>query len=173
MTNKKIVIALVVIAIIATIGWVLPVGQDGQTVVEKLGISAGPESTNNYQCYSGICTYFRRVQMRTATTTVCAIKTPPVQSVLRSLTIRYTTSSTTASTVTVATSTTAFATTSLLSNYSIGASATSNYVLMASSTGISTSLAFPASSYINVSMAGGVGTFSPVGVCNAEFISAQ
>lgn len=43
--------------------------------VPEAGAISGPESTNPYQCYSGVCHYYYKTAMANASTT-CAFKSP-------------------------------------------------------------------------------------------------
>jgi len=54
MTNKKYIVALVAVLIIAIIGWVMPVGQNGQTIVEKLGVVPGNDFYETPRFWAGV-----------------------------------------------------------------------------------------------------------------------
>lgn len=123
---------------------------------------------------NGVKNYFDRQTMKTATTTVCAIKSPAATSTLVSGLVNFSVSSTTASTVTVAKSATAYATTTLINSVSVGANAYAT-ILTASTTNsalVQTDRTFAPNTYLVVGMAGGVGTFSPTGYCSAQWQTA-
>lgn len=110
--------------------------------------------------------------LNTATTTVCAIQSPNATSTLISGYIQENVSSTTASTLTIAKASTAFATTTLINTVSVAAGASA--VGIAASTTLSaleqTNRTFAPSQWIVVGQAGGTGTFSPTGVCGAQWL---
>jgi hypothetical protein len=131
---------------------------------QPAGALVGPEATNPYQCFNGSCTFYNRIPFKTATTTVCAIKSPNATSSLDvGSGLHFQTSSTSATTVTIARATTPYATTTLISSHSIAANARASIVAT------STPAIFPPNTYFVVGMAGGVGTFSPSGACHADF----
>ena len=173
--NKKFIFALVVIGIIAIFGLFLPSvkGTFG-------GVQSGTDVTTtnfttlavqNGMANGGLWTTAARVAMITATTTVCAIQSPNATSTLTEASALFTVSSTTASTVYLAKATTAFATTTSLGYAALAANAQGT--LFASTTPSSVTVdgaqIFAPSTWFVVGMTGGTGTFSPTGVCTAEW----
>lgn len=111
------------------------------------------------------------------TTTVCALQSPAATSTLVSASVSFKISSTTASNVVIAKAASAFATTTAL-NYGAFASGAQG-TMMASST-ITTNLTnvdpytvFAPNQFVVVGMQGGIGTFSPVGTCQATWIQTS
>jgi hypothetical protein len=105
-----------------------------------------------------------------ATTTVCALQSPAATSTLVRGGVRLSVSSTTASTVTIAKATTAFATTTWLTNESVGANAQATIIVPATTTPTGQAFQiFAPNEWLVVGMSGGVGTFSPTGVCQATW----
>lgn len=151
-------------------------GRDGTNADPIVGAVTGPDFYGPYWAVNGTKQYFTTKGFTTATTTVCAIRSPiNATSTLVNGVADFVVSSTTASTVTVAKATTAFATTTLINSVSVGAGAQAT-ILFASTTLSAleqTNKTFAPGTYLVVGMAGGVGTFSPTGTCRAEFRSAK
>lgn len=107
------------------------------------------------------------------TTTVCAIQSPLATSTLIAGYIQENVSSSTASTVTIAKSSTAFATTTLIN--SVAVSANAQATILAASTTVSaleqTNRTFAPGQWLVFGQQGGVGTFSPSGVCGAQWLA--
>lgn len=144
-------------------------GTDGASSMNLGGQSA---AVTEGDCYSfrGVQVCPTRVAVRTATTTICAIKSPAATSTLTYGTVKLTVSSTTASTVTLAKSATAFATTTSLGTWAAAANSQGTAVsLRTAAGGEDLDETFGPSQYFVVSMAGGIGTFSPTGFCQATF----
>lgn len=51
-------------------------GDSAQQVANKFGSNPGPESTNDYQCYNGVCHFYRSSTLNQASTTLCSLKSP-------------------------------------------------------------------------------------------------
>lgn len=153
------------------------------TVVEKVpvevGAVSGPDILSPYFSVGGARFWAANQTMQTGTTTVCSIQSPVATSTLVSGTVSLSVSSTTASTVTVARQTQGFSTTtrdfnnSLIRTVSIGANAQGQFQMATTSltalADAQASQVYAPNSYIVVTMAGGVGTFSPAGTCTALF----
>ena len=77
MNTKKVWIAVVVIAIIAIIGWFVPVGQNGQTIVETLGAVPTLDGVDHpYVTINGVKTYNYSQFMAATSSVVCSVKNP-------------------------------------------------------------------------------------------------
>lgn len=156
----------------------LSIGDDGLAITDGGAVSIGTglftigtSGTLATTTVGGFKTNSVTKDLTTSTTTVCAIQSPSATSTLVGGGIRMTTSSTTASTVTIAKATTAFATTTLINSASVSANAQAT-VLAASTTVSSleqTNRIFAPNTWLVFGMAGGTGTFSPVGSCSASF----
>ena len=158
-------VALVLIALVALGGGALK-------SKNSLSSITGPDTPYQYFSYGGVRQWAVSRPVSTATTTVCAIQNPAsATSTVRTATIYESTSSTTASTLTLAKSATAFATTTFLT-VSDAISANGSYQLelpaTTTETGIDKYILGP-SDWLVWSQAGGTGTFSPVGTCEATF----
>lgn len=145
-------------------------GQSGKTVV---GAVAGPDTYFPYVANNDLQKFGQTRGLVTATTTVCAIQSPVSTSTLDFASVKFIVGSTTAATITLAKAATPFATTTILNTQALAANAQGTF--MASSTnlfatGLIGDVIFAPSQWFVVGMAGGIGTFSPVGSCSAEFI---
>lgn len=136
-----------------------------------VGAVAGQDSFYPCETHNGVQRCFNQVGLTTATTTICAIKSPNATSTLVSAGLTFRVSTSTASTVTVARSSTAYATTSLIgSQLAIGANAQFSSAIASTTATNGGSTIFSPSTYMVIGMQGGLGgTFSPVGTCNATF----
>lgn len=183
--NKSLLTTIgVIIAVILSIFAISRPAQVRE-VVEKVsaGAVSSPDILSPYFSFGGARFWATKVDFATATTTVCAVQSPAATSTLvrDASTVNFTTSSTTASTVTVAKATTAFATTTLIRTESVGANAQATFT-MASTTSVASAaawaleqqnLTFAPNTWLVVSMAGGTGTFSPVGACSPVWKQAN
>lgn len=132
--------------------------------------SAGPEDLNPYHCTAGVCQYFYRSVMTSATTTPCNFKSPNATTTLIRATARLDVSSTTATQLFWAKATTPSATTTnfgygTLSANAKGTFAASTTPYSAFTSTIDTPQMLAPNSYVVFGMAGGIGTFSPTGAC--------
>ena len=135
------------------------------------GALSGPDIPSPYLTVNGLATWYGSMAMRSATTTVCAIQSPNVTSTLSFASANWDVSSTTASGLVMAKSATAFVTTTLL-NDRLDIAANAKALLLATSTiAIEGQRTFAPSQWLVIGMQGGVGSFSPTGMCKAEFKS--
>lgn len=104
--------------------------------------------------------------LTTGTTTVCSILSPAATSTLRSVGVQLTTSTTTSGVFTIAKGNHSNASTTLIAQAPIVANAP---LFLNGSTTADSIISIAPNTYINFSMSGGAGTFSPVGVCHATF----
>jgi len=144
-----------------------------KVIPQPVGSVSSPDIQSRYFSYGGVRHWAARTTSLTqATTTVCAIQNPAAAtSTVRTATLYESVSTTTASTITLAKSASAFATTTwLTTSDAISANATYHLELPATTTetGIDKYILGP-SDWLVWSQAGGVGTFSPTGVCEATF----
>ena len=168
--NKKLVLALVAVLVIATGAYVLL--RDSRA---PLGANPGPDSTSECTSQNGLTNCKTRKPLTTATTTPCAIKSPSATSTLVHASLQITTATSTATTWTFASSTTAFATTSLYNTFSLASGALGTMVATTTNiTGVVTDdrTVFPPSSYLVWGVAGTVisGTTKLNGFCSASFL---
>lgn len=173
--KNKIIIGIVLVAIVA-IGTFLSLSKS----IKIGGIQAATDittsayttlSVQNGESNGGLYTTAARIVMAQATTTVCAIQSPNATTTLTEASTLFAVSSTTASTVTFAKAATAYATTTLLGQaYAVAANAQAT-IVASSTTANATAqdYVFAPLQWVVVGMAGGTGTFSPTGVCTAEF----
>ena len=148
----------------------------------EFGAVSGPNVDFPSFTVNGVLTYYNTTGLNKATTTtndagnsvarvVCSIKTPTATTTLMSASVSFTTSTTSATIVDIAEAANSYATTTVLgATYILAANAKG--VILASTTsavsGGAPGLISP-NQYINVKMAGGRGTYSPVGTCQAVF----
>lgn len=175
MTNKNLTIGLLITLVIAVCGLFFP-----KIVTKFAGIQSGVDvtttnfttlSVQNGESNGGLYTTAARVLMATGTTTVCAIQSPNATSTLTEGSALFTVSSTSASTVQLAKATTAFATTTSLGQGIFAANAQGTVIASTTPSLVATdgSQVFSPNTWFVVGMTGGQGTFSPTGVCTAEF----
>jgi hypothetical protein len=140
----------------------------GYKLETKVGSLTGPIINSNFVTIGGITEYYWSSSLKTATTTVCAIKSPVGTSSLIFASASFTTSTTSASVVTFAKAATAYATTTAIgTTFSIAANAQAS--LIATTTSNNATVQFAPSQYLVVGMQGNPGTYSPVGKCEAIF----
>jgi hypothetical protein len=135
---------------------------------EKFG-AAGQDFPGPCLSTNGLATCSEKRGFGTASTTICAIKSPGATSTLAYAGTNFVTSSTTASIITIAKSSTPFATTTILGGqFNIAANAQAAYT----TTGTTSAYIFSPGQFVVVGMQGGAAatTFSPTGSCSAEFI---
>ena len=149
-----------------------------ERVVEKtLGASPGPERQDACESRNGVQQCFTRMTLKTATTTVCSIRSPVnATSTLVRGSITFRTSTTTTALVTMGRSALLNATTTLIGDPTL--SGTGQLTIRATTTTaqlddgltISDPVLFPPGHWFNIGMSGGVsGTYSPTGTCQATF----
>lgn len=140
-----------------------------------------PFAAQSVQVTDGNCfvspSGFRACQERralvSATTTVCSVRnTTNSTTTIAHASLSLTVSSSTASIVTIAKGSTPNASTTLLVATTLAANAQGTLVASTTSTGAlmdGTNLLAP-NDYLNFSMSGGTGTFSPTGICRVELV---
>lgn len=155
----------VVLSIVAIVLAGLALAKPVPVVTDNAGALSSPDLPFRYLSVGGVTRYMAKTSSLTqASTVVCALQSPAATSTLVSGQIRFSVSSTTASTVTLARSSSSTATTTSLGSITIPANAQG--IAVASTTG---NHIFSPSTYFTVGMAGGIGTFSPTGVCEATW----
>lgn len=173
MDTKNIIIA-VAIAGVAVLGVLFPKATN--TVVEKviekpLGALSSPDIMSPYISFGGVRQWAQRGTFRSASTTIASIQSPVATSTLLSATCDFDVSSTSASTVTFAKDTDESGSSTPLQSFSVSAGAQAHLSLPATTTTAGMSnLVFAPSSYFNVTMGGGNGTYSPTGGCNLRWV---
>ena len=158
-------------------GPVGPVGPRGPAgTSEKVGALTGPDIPYPYISVGGVATYFSRGALQTATTTPCAIATPPATSTLMYSGVNITTATSTATTWTVAWSTSPYlgSTTPLAAAFSLASGAQGSFDVVASSTATAANSVggiLPPNSYLVWTVAGTRPADSTKlnGTCQAEF----
>lgn len=170
MTSKSQWVALIAVAIIAVGGFFFPRTSQPFGSVQS-GVDVTTTSFTTLSSANGISnggiftTAVRSAALTQATTTPCAIQGPNATSTVASASLLLTVSSSTASVITIATGANAFATTTLLGSGSIAANAMGTIF----AAGTSTQAVLAPSQWVVFGMSGGIGTFSPTGVCEATF----
>lgn len=164
---KNYIIGGLVVALVASLGLFF---------VEKerpLGAVSGPDLNSEYWSVNDVRMDYRRAGMKTATTTVCSIKSPSATSTLFHALAQFVVSSSTASTVVFAKDTGFTGSTTPLNDFSVSANAQATVSLLATTTATGkANLTFAPNTYFNITMTGGTGTFSPSGYCEAVFHTA-
>ncbi len=171
-------IVVAVVAAVVTVLVAVPFLPTATKVVQQtFGSTASPDIQSPYYSVGGMRAWRQRSDsLVQATTTVCAIQSPPATSTLMFASLKLSVSSTTASTVTVAKAATAFATSTLMGTASVSANAQAT-VVVSTTTPVLTStivvdpiITFAPSQYLVFGMAGGTGNFSPTGDCEASWL---
>lgn len=174
------------IAVIAIILSIVSIGKERQILVnvpnsatQQLGAVPNLESSDAKRtCNGGLCTDFVRNGMNQASTTVCTLNTPAVDSQLvnNAVGVKFIGVATTTSFQLTIASSTAFsvATTTVFSQFAYQANSISNIIYYSTSTASTNDGIFKANSRINVSMTSlstvtGLSTYSPSGFCSATF----
>lgn len=157
-----------------------PVGPQGPAGKSVLGALSSPDLPYNYISVGGLAEYRYSRDFTRSTTTVCAIQAPAATSSLAMAGALVTTASTSATTWTIAKAATAFATTTVLGQGAIAANGQG--FLLASTTATSAggtgsnmnpAFVFGPNQWLVVGVQGGVGNFSPVGECVADFFEIE
>lgn len=170
-TIKTVLVSAVIAALVAGgLFVVLPKDSSG---TPTFGSLAGPDIQSPYLRWGGVASYRGSMALAQATTTVCAIQSPAATSTLQNAFIRFDVSSTTASVITIAKATTAFATTtSIGTDYNIAANA-QGFINASTTNGTAGAPeVFAPNTWLVIGMKGGTGTFSPTGVCGADWTSS-
>jgi len=173
--NKKI-LGWGVVGVLLVAGLIFP---RGNSVVQQIvGANPGPESSSPYNSFNGISYWYNRTAIRTATSTLCSIKSPAATSTLVSADAFFTSGAAYDTTYSMGWDSTAYSTTTALgtTGFTVGANAKS-VVLVATTTtaigGTAQSGVIPPSSFINLklstSTAGASATYAPAGFCSAVF----
>jgi hypothetical protein len=173
---SSIALVLSIIAIGAAFFYSTVVKQSAQ---QTLGSIVGPDSLNPYFSVNNVFHYENRNAIRTATTTVCVVKSPAATSTLTYGAIHFAVSSSTALTVVAAKSLTPYATTTLINSQSVAGPSGD---LRAASTTISnevwSDMTFGPNQYLVFSETGGITAgdatgagFVPTGSCIGDFTS--
>lgn len=175
MNNKKTYVALVVILLIAIGAYSFP---KGNTVVnqikEQLGAVVGPELTNNYWNFAGFKQDMRVETMKTATSTVCVIKTPTATSTLVAFYANFSKPPTVTTTFVLSTSTTSFSTSSPIFSGSLAANGTTTLSWFATTTGTTAqNKTLVPNTFIVFDLAGAVSYSGLQGRCYGEFRSFE
>ena len=169
--NTKSVSIGVGVAVLLILGLIFP--RSGGTVVERVvGAAVGPESTNDYQCYNNMCSYYRFTNLAAATTTPCALLSPKATSTLLYFDFNVTVSTSTNLTMDLATSTTAFASTTIINSYTLAANKQTTIHLVGTSTpanGIGSVLYAPSTWIVMKTASASGGPSQITGNCQAEF----
>lgn len=128
--------------------------------------------------FSGVKHFSQSQAFDTATTTVCSLQSPNATSSLLlngGTGATWSVGSTSAWTATFARATTAFATTTQIGE-TVAVAAGAQATIVASSTALQAAAnapVFAPNTWLNISMSGGTGTFSPTGNCWATFVTAN
>ena len=174
LSTRALGIALVVVACVALYGVTHPAQVN--TVVEKVGAAAGPERFSECESTNGVTKCWARATAKTSTTTICALRAPVgATSTLVAATVDLTLSSTTASRIHIAKASTAFATTTQIGS-TIVLAANEQVTIIASTTAAQEANQVPkftSGQYLTVGIQGGTGDFSPVGTCQAEWMTVR
>lgn len=181
MNNKNIFFSSAVTVLIAvglSFALIQPKVEVQETDVpisESVPIGAQSQNISSTECHvrNGVEFCYPRTGMNVATTTVCALKSPPKTSILRAATVDVQISSTTATTISIARASTAYATTTILGS-AVTLNANEAEAFYASTTD---NVMFAPNSFLVVGMSktsgsgqtGTLGVYSPTGTCGAEF----
>lgn len=175
--NKNILISggVVIALVLSIIGLNTNDTVVTERIVKEIEVGAIPGSSidGNEFSVGGFRNWSNRKGFASATTTVCAIKSPPYIAKLNNAGVNFTTSTTTATLVSFARAGTAYATTTSLGTVTLLANVTGSHFATTTSHDI-----FEANTWFVVGMQGGANNYtsnaggaaySPVGSCVAEW----
>lgn len=136
----------------------------------KVGALSSPDIQSPYLSFGGVRRWAGAMDMRAATTTVCAIQSPAATSTLIAATWQITLGTSTAATIDMGTSTTAFATTTnLVAAKSIGSNA-QGYATWSSAGANADDAMMAPNTWVVVKTAGaGLNGYTYTGRCQAQF----
>lgn len=169
---KNVIIAALVAGFLTASGFYVVIANKQNADSESpknFGALAGPDIPSQYLKWgggAGIRIWPTAYPLTTSTTTVCSILSPAATSSLRSVGVQLTTSTTTSGVFTIAKGTHSNASTTLIAQAAITANAP---LFLNGSTTADSIISIAPNTYINFSMSGGAGTFSPIGTCHATF----
>lgn len=176
-TQSKVTVGGVILAIIMAFvalthgGTVGPAGKDG----ESFGSVSGPDVQFQDMTFNGIPHRFVQTGFITASSTICAMKSPSVDSRLEHVSVRFATLPSYATSFMVGSGTINATTTSIIANIQLSyAASATNQTSVGSST---SSVLIPANTFVNVNYSTSTSAnvassgFAPTGRCEAEFVS--
>lgn len=167
--NTKNAVIVGIAALVIVLGGLYFLAPSTPTVVHdvpKVGALTGPDIPYPYLGVGGVRRYPTIGPIYVASTTISTIQSPPATSTLQlGAGCRLAVSSSTASQIIFAKASQITATTTFLWGQNITAGAAAAVVASTSND----NFVFGPSQYLNISMSGGTGTFSPTGNCQATF----
>lgn len=168
MKNIAITVAVSLVVFLVGVTFIKPVQK---VVNQTVGSVTGPDMFFPCESHNGLTKCFNRTPFAQATTTVCSFKTPAATSTLNFAGMTIDGATTTATVLTIAKGANSNASTTLLAAGSLAANARGTLIASSTASGASIDNAnvFAPNTFINFSIKGGVGTFSQVGSCGAEF----
>lgn len=163
-----------VIAVVISVGFGVAFSHQPKTL-PKPGSLAGPDIPWPYLQWGGIPEWRNSSSnLIAATTTPCNIQSPASTSTLVMASVRFETSSSSATQLYWGKATTMSATTTNLGYGTLGANAKGTFLASTTPTATGSTVdpayVFGPSQWLNLGMAGGIGTFSPVGQCEAIWL---
>lgn len=163
------------VALAVTVVWGAffgPVQKVVNQAAPSLGAVSSPDINSPYFSFGQVRLWAAHTDSLTAaTTTVCALQSPAATSTLLKGSVSFSVSSSTATIVTMAKATTPYATTTSLGSAILAAGAQGTFNATTTPVvGVDDKVVFAPNSYFVVGMAGGVGTFSPTGTCQAVWV---
>jgi hypothetical protein len=170
--NKKSIVSMIVIAIIAISGIFFPQGTTiVREVTDNLGAVSGPRIQSDFLVVNGVETWYASQRFNTASTTRCAIRSPLNATSTLSNDGIVKAATTTDYTITLAKSATAFATTTLIRELAV--TENGQIALPTASTTVTalvdTNRTFKPGEWLVVSTAGPTATAFDSGICTAVF----
>lgn len=174
--NKKILVTLGVLIVLG-LGITFP--RSNPVIQQVVGAFPGPDIDSKYLKVNGATQWYNRVAVRTATTTLCSIKTPAATSTIAHFSVVLNTTASYPTQYLLGHDTAANNATTTSLGGVMGAYANKKLVYVASSTvndlfvGTTDYGAVPPNTYINfnlsTSTAGASATYAPSGYCTAIF----
>ena len=161
-------VGLAVALVLGFFGATKPAQVQKETIVRELAGISSPDVPSPYFGWGDVRNWASRPSaLLTATTTVCQLVSPVSTSSIRIIGIDFQVSTTSATVVTIATSTAGTlntATTTSLQAFNLSASESDVFVYVGKTGDV-----LKPSTPINISLSGGIGTYSPTGSCQAVF----
>lgn len=175
MRNKLQVIVLVVALLLAGFGAFRPAKKEVTHEVktetsQQFGAITGPELPFPYLQINNLRLWPFNAPVYAASTTACAIQSPSSTSTLVSFALNFRNSTTTSAVVTVAKGSSPGATTTqLIPDTTVSGNARATITATSSNAGSDVNNLYGPNTYLNVTLKGGAGGFTPAGQCTGIF----
>lgn len=177
-TQTKVVIGIIAVVLLG-LGMTFPRSNPVvQQITQQLGSVAGPDISYQDMTFNGVPYRFVRTGFYTASSTLCSIKSPAVDSRLDHLSTFFSSVPSYATSYMIGFGTQNATTTSLVAVTQIAFGAISGGIASSTIASSTSSLLIPANSYVNLNYSTSTGAnvagsgYAPTGRCEAVFVGA-